>query len=105
MELSGRSRGAIGRVTPLSLTMATDSRPINGGKMSDTRLAEAMVCFDIFQVDLRAGELRMEGRNVKIQEQPFRVLFLLIERAGEVVTREELRVKLWPADTFVDFEQ
>jgi len=72
--------------------------------MSDTRSAEAILCFDIFQVDLRAGELRMEGRKIKIQEQPFRVLFLLIERAGEVVTREELRIKLWPADTFVDFD-
>lgn len=72
--------------------------------MSDTRLAEAILCFDIFQVDLRAGELRMEDRKVKIQEQPFRVLSLLIERAGEVVTREELRIKLWPADTFVDFD-
>jgi Tol biopolymer transport system component/DNA-binding winged helix-turn-helix (wHTH) protein len=72
--------------------------------MPETRFAEAMVCFDIFQVDLRAGELRREGRRVKLQEQPFRVLFLLMERAGGVVTREELREKLWPADTFVDFD-
>jgi Tol biopolymer transport system component/DNA-binding winged helix-turn-helix (wHTH) protein len=72
--------------------------------MSDSRFAEAMVCFDVFQVDLRAGELRREGRRVKVQEQPFRVLFLLMERAGKVVTREELREKLWPADTFVDFD-
>jgi len=72
--------------------------------MSETRFAEAMVCFDVFQVDLRARELRREGRRVKLQEQPCRVLFLLLERAGEVVTREELREKLWPADTFVDFD-
>ena len=72
--------------------------------MSEIRLAEAKVCFDVFQVDLRAGELRREGRRVKLQEQPFRVLFLLLERAGEVVTREELRERLWPADTFVDFD-
>src|SRR5579872_5300488 len=72
--------------------------------MSETRFAEAIVCFDVFQVDLRAGELRREGRRVKLQEQPFRVLFLLMERAGGVVTREELREKLWPADTFVDFD-
>jgi Tol biopolymer transport system component/DNA-binding winged helix-turn-helix (wHTH) protein len=63
-----------------------------------------MVRFDVFQVDLRARELRREGRRVKLQEQPCRVLFLLLERAGEVVTREELREKLWPADTFVDFD-
>lgn len=72
--------------------------------MSETQFAEAMVCFEAFQVDLRAGELRREGLRVKLQEQPFRVLFLLLERAGEVVTREELREKLWPADTFVDFD-
>ena len=72
--------------------------------MSDIRFARAMVCFDVFQVDLRAGELRRDGRRVKLQEQPFRVLFLLMERAGEVVTREDLREKLWPADTFVDFD-
>ena len=72
--------------------------------MSETRFAEAMVRFDVFQVDLRARELRREGRRVKLQEQPCRVLFLLLERAGEVVTREELREKLWPADTFVDFD-
>ena len=72
--------------------------------MSETRLAEAMVSFDVFQVDLRSGELHREGRRVKLQEQPFRVLSLLIERAGEIVTRDELREKLWPADTFVDFD-
>src|ERR1700692_2155706 len=63
-----------------------------------------MVCFDVFQVDLRAGELHREGRRVKLQEQPFRVLSLLMERAGEIVTRDELREKLWPSDTFVDFD-
>src|SRR6266705_645544 len=104
MEFLGRSRGGRGRARPGSLTLEINSRPISGGKMSETRFAEAMVCFDVFQVDLRAGELRKEGRRVKLQEQPFRVLFLLLERAGEVVTREELREKLWPADTFVDFD-
>ena len=60
--------------------------------------------FDIFEVDLRAGELRKQGRLVKLQEQPLRVLSLLLERSGEVVTRDELRQNLWPADTFVDFD-
>src|SRR5579872_2301112 len=60
--------------------------------------------FDIFEVDLRAGELLKDGRKIKLQEQPFRVLFLLLQRAGEVVTRDELRQDLWPADTFVDFD-
>ena len=50
------------------------------------------------------GELRKHGLKVKIQEQPFRVLALLLEQPGEIVAREELRKKLWPAETFVDFE-
>src|SRR5581483_7843209 len=81
-----------------------DSRPNTGGKMSESRSAQAVVCFDVFEVDLRAGELRKEGRKIKLQEQPFRVLSYLLERAGEVVPREELREQLWPADTFVDFD-
>lgn len=72
--------------------------------MSEIRSAPAVVRFDVFEVDLRAGELRKEGRKIKLQEQPFRVLSLLLERAGDIVTREELRERLWPADTFVDFD-
>ena len=64
----------------------------------------AIVRFDVFEIDLQAGELRKEGRRVKVQEQPFRVLSLLLQRPGQVVTREELREQLWPADTFVDFD-
>ncbi len=55
-------------------------------------------------VDLQAGELRKNGRKIRLPEQPFQILALLLERPGEVVTREELRQKLWPADTFVDFD-
>jgi Tol biopolymer transport system component/DNA-binding winged helix-turn-helix (wHTH) protein len=58
----------------------------------------------VFELDLRAGELRRNGLKVKLQEQPFQVLSLLLERPGEVVTREDLRNRLWPADTFVDFD-
>ena len=72
--------------------------------MQDPGLSAEVVRFDIFEVDLRAGELRKEGRLVKLQEQPLRVLSLLLERSGEVVTRDELRQNLWPADTFVDFD-
>src|ERR1700724_1616260 len=72
--------------------------------MQEPGLPSRVVRFDVFEIDLRAGELRKEGRRVKLQEQPFRVLSLLVERGGEVVTREELREKLWPADTFVDFD-
>jgi len=53
---------------------------------------------------MRSGELRRKGLRVRLQEQPFQVLLMLTERAGEVVTREELRLKLWPSDTFVDFD-
>jgi len=60
--------------------------------------------FGPFEVDLSSGELRREGLKVKLQDQPLRLLVLLLESAGEVVTREELRSKLWPADTFVDFD-
>jgi len=72
--------------------------------MQDPGLSSEVVRFDIFEVDLRAGELRRGGRLVKLQEQPLRVLSLLLERSGEVVTRDELRQNLWPADTFVDFD-
>lgn len=57
-----------------------------------------------FEVDLRCGELRRNGDKVKLQELPFQILAALIERPGEVVTREEIRQKLWPTDTFLDFE-
>jgi TolB-like protein/DNA-binding winged helix-turn-helix (wHTH) protein/Flp pilus assembly protein TadD len=60
--------------------------------------------FGVFELDLRAGELRKHGLRVRLQEQPFQVLAALLEHPGEVVTREELQKKLWPADTFVDFD-
>jgi TolB-like protein/DNA-binding winged helix-turn-helix (wHTH) protein/Flp pilus assembly protein TadD len=60
--------------------------------------------FGVFELDLRAGELRKYGMRVRLQEQPFQVLAMLLARHGEVVSREELQKKLWPADTFVDFD-
>ena len=63
-----------------------------------------VVRFGVFEADLAVGELRKSGRRVHMQEQPFQILALLLERPGEVVTREEVRQKLWPADTFVDFD-
>src|ERR1700704_6024427 len=60
--------------------------------------------FGVFEVDLRAGELRKQGKRIKLQEQPFQVLAVLLQRPGEVVTREELRSQNWPPDTFVDFD-
>jgi TolB-like protein/Tfp pilus assembly protein PilF len=60
--------------------------------------------FGVFDLDLRTGELRKAGRKLRIQEQPLCVLVALLERPGELVTRGELRRKLWPSDTFVDFD-
>lgn len=60
--------------------------------------------FGVFELDLRAGELRKHGMRVRLQEQPLQVLEMLLARPGDVVTREELRNKLWAADTFVDFD-
>src|SRR3989442_14389445 len=66
--------------------------------------ASRVLQFGAFEVDLRAGELRKSGARIKLQEQPFQILSMLLERPGDVLTREELRQKLWPADTFVDFD-
>lgn len=63
-----------------------------------------VVRFDLFEADLRAGELYKAGRKIKLQVQPFHVLAMLLEKPGEVVTREEMQKRLWPADTFVDFD-
>jgi TolB-like protein/DNA-binding winged helix-turn-helix (wHTH) protein/Flp pilus assembly protein TadD len=60
--------------------------------------------FGVFEVDLRAGELRKHGQQVRLQEQPFQVLAMLLEHPGAVVTREDVRKELWPANTFVDFD-
>src|SRR4029077_9225267 len=60
--------------------------------------------FGLFQVDTRAGELHKNGVKLKLQDQPFQVLCLLLEHPGELVSREELRNRLWSADTFVDFD-
>src|SRR6266851_2421540 len=64
----------------------------------------AILRFGVFEVDAHAGELRKQGVKIKLQEQPFRVLTVLLQRPGEVVTRDELRNQNWPPDTFVDFE-
>src|ERR671912_2664309 len=62
------------------------------------------VRFGVFELDLNTGELRKAGARINLPEQPFQVLEALLDRPGELVTREELRQRLWPADTFVDFE-
>ena len=68
------------------------------------RRASNVKRFGTFEVDLRARELRKGGIRIRLQDQPFEILAVMIERPGEVVTRDELRQRLWPAGTFVDFE-
>jgi DNA-binding winged helix-turn-helix (wHTH) protein len=72
--------------------------------IDDTRSNGQPLSFSNFELDLRARELRKHGTRIKLQDQPFQILALLLEKPGEIVTREELRDRLWPADTFVDFD-
>src|SRR6201995_65738 len=60
--------------------------------------------FSVFEVDLGSGELFKQGRKVKLQGQPFELLLALLERPGAVITREELKQKVWPSDTIIDFD-
>lgn len=72
--------------------------------MSSDSNRQPVLRFGVFEVDQRSGELRKAGVRVALQEQPLRLLLHLLERAGDVVTRDELQRQLWPKDTFVDFE-
>ena len=69
------------------------------------RAGHKVIRFSVFEVDLDSRELRKNGVKLRIQEQPFQILLLLLEQPGEIVSREEIQGKLWPEDTFVDFEQ
>jgi DNA-binding winged helix-turn-helix (wHTH) protein/tetratricopeptide (TPR) repeat protein len=72
--------------------------------MSRESRPPVLLRFGIFEVDVRSREVRKQGVRIKLQEQPFHVLKVLLERPGEIVTREELRSQIWSADTFVDFD-
>jgi len=72
--------------------------------VSQEKQSPAILRFGVFEVDVRSGELRKQGVRVKLQDQPFQVLRLLLQHPGELVTRDELRSQIWPADTFVDFD-
>src|ERR1700704_3077999 len=63
-----------------------------------------IVRFGVFEVDLSAAELRKNGLRLKLPEQPFQILTMLLERPGEIITRDDLRNRLWRTDTFVDFD-
>src|SRR5579863_3608964 len=72
--------------------------------MSTSNPLRAIFRFGAFEVDPRTGELRKNGMRIRCQEQPIQVLVALLERPGELLTREELRQRVWPEDTFVDFD-
>jgi len=72
--------------------------------MSSPGQSSGVVRFDVFEVDLRAGEVYKAGRKIRLQVLPFQALAMLMERPGEVVTRKEFEKRLWPDDTFVDFD-
>jgi DNA-binding winged helix-turn-helix (wHTH) protein len=69
------------------------------------KLGSALIRFGVFEADLEAGELRKRGIRIKLQEQPFQILALVLQRPGQVVTRDELRKTLWGTHTFIDFER
>ena len=72
--------------------------------MESDRPIRRAIRFGAFEVDLHAGELRKQGVKIKLQDQPLRILEMLLAHPGQLVTREELRSRLWPSDTFVDFD-
>ena len=73
--------------------------------MQNSTLLPSTLRFGVFELDPRAGELHKKGMKIRLQGQPVEILVMLLEGAGEIITREESQQKLWPADTFVDFEQ
>lgn len=82
----------------------TLANSMRGLILNSPRASQVNARFGPFEMDLRAGELRRHGVRIRLQTQPFQILEMLLERPGEVVTREELRQALWPGDTFVDFD-
>jgi len=73
--------------------------------MQETAKSARVFRFGVFEVDAATGELRKQGLRIRLQEQPAQFLLILLDRAGEVVSREEIRRRLWPPNTFVDFDQ
>ena len=67
--------------------------------------SRSIACFGPFELDLRAGELHCDGQTIRLQEQPFQVLKMLMDRPGEVISRDEIRKALWPNDTIVEFDK
>lgn len=73
--------------------------------MNEVPTSHALIRFGVFELDTESRELRKQGLKVRLQDQPFQILQILLERPGRVVTREELQRRIWPSDTFVDFDR
>jgi DNA-binding winged helix-turn-helix (wHTH) protein len=87
--------------TPMTSSSALGARR---EQLSETKAAERYLCFGQFQVDPQREELFKEGSRVRIPSKVFQVLLALVERPGEIVTREALRARLWPGGTFVNYD-
>jgi TolB-like protein/DNA-binding winged helix-turn-helix (wHTH) protein len=72
--------------------------------LNDALPSHVPIRFGVFELDTESGELRKQGVKVRLQEQPFQILQVLLEHPGKIVTREELQRRIWPSDTFVDFD-
>lgn len=73
--------------------------------MTEPEPSPRLIRFGVFELDLKTGELRKRGVKLRLQDQPFQVLAMLVQRAGDLVTRDELRARLWSDAVFVDFDQ
>jgi DNA-binding winged helix-turn-helix (wHTH) protein len=85
-------------------TMPSSALSARRQELSETKAVERYLCFGQFQVDLQREELFKEGSRVRIPSKVFQVLLALLERPGEIVTREALRARLWPDNTFVNYD-
>src|SRR5262249_40630084 len=79
-------------------------RPAPEAGMHNLRSSHAFLRFGTFDLDRHTGELRRDGARIRMQEQPLQILRILLERPGEIITREELQQRVWPSHTFVDFD-
>jgi len=75
------------------------------GQLEASAPGNALIRFGVFELDTESGELHKQGVKVQLQEQPFQILQILLEKPGKVLTREELQQRIWPSDTFVDFDR
>jgi DNA-binding winged helix-turn-helix (wHTH) protein len=107
------STPAASTIKLFAIDVLRDPRTVQFTSVSQTSLsfhgtytpdAGGLLHFGVFELDLDAGELRKAGSRIRVQKQPFEILRILVQRPGEVVTREELRTEIWSADTFVDFD-